>query len=80
MRFFFEGKLLLKRLHENMLTASFKQILTGIISKIPGIWTVDGCPSKENLFGQSLFLMNVTLFFPLVIYSINLWNDHCVWN
>ena len=31
---FFEGKILLKRLQESMLTASFKQMLTGITSEI----------------------------------------------
>ena len=25
---------------------------------------VDGCPSKENLFGQSALLMNATYVFP----------------
>ena len=31
---------------------------------------VDGCPSKENLFGQSALLMNIRiLFFPKVIYK-----------
>ena len=31
---------------------------------------VDGCPSKENLFGQFALLINATLlFFPKVIYK-----------
>ena len=31
---------------------------------------VDGCPLKENIFGQSALLMNARyIFFPKVIYS-----------
>ena len=31
---------------------------------------VDGCPSKENLFGQAALLMSATyVFFPKVIYK-----------
>ena len=42
---------------------------------------VDEYTSKENLFEQSALLMNESYVYCFFFFfSINLWNNYCIWN